>query len=171
MLFQEYKIRILNFCFRMLGNRADAEEVTGDVFLALAHSSQSYDPGRKFSTWLYTIARNKCVSQLRKRKKFVFFWSSSRENGPDHERDIPCSNDQPDESLSRKEVSEHVRQAIASLSYEQREAIVLRQYHDFSYVQISQILGCTLEKVKILIFRAKESLRIELSSFILEEQS
>ena len=84
--------------------------------------------------------------------------------------DIKNGHSTPSESLVKKETSEHVRHAIAGLPPEQREAITLKQYHDLSYLQISEVLDCSLEKVKILIFRAKEQLRIELASFILEEQ-
>ena len=170
MLFQRYKVRLFNYCAGMLGNRADAEEIAGDVFLALVAQKQTFDTSRRFSTWLYTIARNKCVSHMRKRKNPVSLQVPSREGRGDKERDIPDNSDVPSQSLSRKEVSERVRQAISSLPSEQKEAIILRQYHGFSYLQISRILDCTLEKVKILIFRAKGQLRSELTSFIMEEQ-
>lgn len=169
-IFQRYKIRILNFCFSLLGNRADAEEAAAEVFLALVADKNSYDVSRTFSTWLYTIARNKCVNRIRQKKNIVSLWVPSR-SGSDYEMmDAPDTTPHSREALSRQEVSVSVRRAIAKLPDEQKEAITLRQYHGFSYQQISDILGCSLEKVKILIFRAKEQLRVELASFVKEEQ-
>ncbi|MCK5706605.1 MAG: RNA polymerase sigma factor [Candidatus Aureabacteria bacterium] len=170
MLFERYKIRIFNFCYRILGNRSDAEEVAGDVFMCLVSQKSTFDPQKTFSTWLYTIARNKCISRIRKQKKMVLFGSFFDKDPEKGSVDIKNGHSTPSESLVKKETSEHVRHAIAGLPPEQREAITLKQYHDLSYLQISEVLDCSLEKVKILIFRAKEQLRIELASFILEEQ-
>lgn len=164
-IFQRYKIRILNFCIGILGNRADAEEVAADVFLALVAEKKSYDPTRTFSTWAYTIARYKCISQMRKRKPILSL-SYSSEDKDCEMWDIPDTKDQPVEILEKKEIKYQVRRAISKLPSEQKEAIILRQYHGLSYQQISEVLECSLEKVKILIFRAKEQLSIELAAFI-----
>jgi len=170
-IFQRYKIRILNFCYGLLGNRADAEEVAGDVFLALVSDKSSYDPGRKFSTWVYTIARYKCISRIRKRKSVVSLWFASKDDPEGEPWDIPDETYHPQDSLIRKEARYQVRLAISKLPNQQKEAIILRQYHGFSYQQISEVLQCSLEKVKILIFRAKEQLSGDLASFIEEGQS
>ena len=169
-IFQRYKIRILNFCFGLLGNRADAEEAAAEVFLTLVADKNSYDTSRTFSTWIYTIARNKSIDRIRKRKNILSLWVSSRDGSDDEMMDISDTNDHSRDALIRKEISVNVRRAIAKLPDEQKEAIMLRQYHKFSYQQISTVLGCSLEKVKILIFRAKEQLRVELMSFVEEEQ-
>ncbi|HCI44776.1 MAG TPA: hypothetical protein DE315_04500, partial [Candidatus Omnitrophica bacterium] len=81
MIFLRYKTRLLNFCLRMLGNRADAEDVTAEVFLALFARRYAFNPAAKFSTWLYTVARNQCISQIRKRKNLVSVWFSSQRGG------------------------------------------------------------------------------------------
>jgi len=167
MIFFRYKTRILNFCLRILGNRADAEDVTGDVFLKLFSKKYIYDPKAKFSTWLYTVARNSCISRIRKRKNLVSVWFSSKGSHTYQEWEIEDSRDLAGQELEKREAAKQVRRAIGKLSFEQREAVVLREYHDLSYEQISQILNCSLEKVKILIFRGRERLREELTSFIM----
>jgi RNA polymerase sigma-70 factor (ECF subfamily) len=164
-IFQRYKSRIVNFCLRMLGNRADAEDVAGDVFVAILENCQTYNSQARFSTWAYTIARNKCVSRMRRRGVSV---AESR-GGEERSWEIPDQEAISREILDKKEAAIRVQGAIAQLPYEQREALVLRQYHGFSYGQISQIMDCSLDKVKILIFRAKERLRIDLASFVQEE--
>ena len=70
--------------------------------------------------------------------------------------------------MKEKEMAGEVKKAIEKLPQTQKEAIVLREYQNLSYQEISQILGCSLENVKILIFRARERLRQELSSFMTE---
>ena len=168
-IFFRYKARILNFCLRMLGNRADAEDVTGDVFLTLFSRKYAYDPEAKFSTWLYTVARNNCIDRIRKRKNLVSVWFSSKSSNEYEQWDVKDTEDHAAEQLSRREAASRVRRAIGLLPFEQREAIILREYHRLSYGEISQILNCSLEKVKILIFRGREGLREELKSFIEEE--
>ena len=168
MIFERYKNSILNFCLRILGNRADAEDVTGDVFLSLFSKRYTYDPKAKFSTWLYTIARNSCIDRIRKRKNFVSIWFTQKEDGRVDQWDIEDAQDLSREELGKKEMAAQVRLAISKLPLEQKEAIVLREYHSLSYEQIAVILNCSLEKTKILIFRARERLREELSAFLKE---
>ena len=170
MIFELYKNRILNFCLRILGNRADAEDVTADVFLALFSQKYTHNPQAKFSTWLYTVARNSCISRIRKRKNFVSLWFTSNEGEVADAWDIPDTNPLSREELDQREISSEVRKAISKLPLEQREAIVLREYHSLSYEEIAKVLHCSLEKVKILLFRAREQLRTQLSSFIKEQQ-
>jgi len=168
-IFFRYKARILNFCLRMLGNRADAEDVTGDVFLTLFSGKYAYDLEAKFSTWLFTVARNNCISRIRKRKNLVSVWFSSKDNNEYEQWDTENSEDNAAEQLAKGEAASRVRRAIGLLPEEQREAIILREYHRLNYDEIGQILNCSLEKVKILIFRGREGLREELKSFIEEE--
>jgi len=168
-IYFRYKARILNFCLRMLGNRADAEDVTGDVFLALFSRKYAYDPGAKFSTWLYTVARNTCINRIRKRKNLVSVWFSSKGSNEYEQWDVEDNEDHAADQLAQREAASRVRRAIGLLPDEQREAIILREYHRFSYDEIRKILNCSLEKVKILIFRGREGLRGELKSFIEEE--
>lgn len=170
MIFQRYKSRILSFCLRTLGHRADAEEAASEVFLALFTSRYQFDPKTKFSTWLYRIARNQCVNQFRRRKNMTSLEFSSSNGENDSSWDIPDQNDLPREEMDRKETSVHVRSAIEKLPYEQREAIVLQHYDGLSYEEISEVMECSLDKVKILIFRAKERLRIELTSLLKENE-
>lgn len=171
MLFQRYKNRILNFCLRLLGNRADAEDITGEVFLALFSNRYNVQSNAKFSTWLFTIARNQCVSCIRKKKSFVSMWFSSKDSNKEEQWDVEDKQDHSRNQLVKKEEAKQVQQAITKLAFDQRETLILREYHHFSYDEIAQIRNCSLENVKILIFRAREQLRKELTSLIREEES
>lgn len=166
-IFERYKGRVLGFCLRLLGNRADAEEMASEVFLALSRSKYEYAANVKFSTWLYTIARNKCVSHLRKAKPMISLWLS-KEGEHKEPLDIPDGKHIPSEEVSESERAVYVREAIGRLPLAQREAVILQQYQGLSYEAIAQVLGCSLDNVKVIIFRAKERLRGELSSLIKE---
>ncbi|MBI4004109.1 MAG: RNA polymerase sigma factor [Candidatus Omnitrophica bacterium] len=171
-LFERYKGRILHFCVGLLGNRADAEDVAGEVFLAVVAQRNGYHRGPKLSTWLYTIAHHKCVDRIR-RRRWVMPLGGRRQALEDDEEaawDPPSPQESAVETLARKDVAARVRQAIVRLPVEQREAIMLRQYHDCSYEQISEVLQCSLAKVKVLIFRGKERLRTELVSLVKEDR-
>ena len=170
MIFQRYKTPVLKFCLRLLGNRADAEEAAGEVFVAILATPYRPLPQAKFSTWLYTIARNQCISLFRKQKNVVSLWFSSAD-ARDEQWDVADKQDLARDQMARQEIADQVRRAINKLPYEQKEAMILRQYEGFSYQEISAILGCSLEKVKILIFRAKEQLRGDLASFVKEGQA
>lgn len=170
MLFEHYKRSILNYALRIVGNRADAEDVVSDVFMAVFVNKDRYQhqPKAKFSTWLFTIARNSCISKLRKKKNVFSLWMQNIQNGEYEQLDVPDIESMPDQLIKEKEMAVMVKKAIEKLPDTQREALVLREYQNFSYEEISQILGCSLENVKILIFRARERLRQELSSFMME---
>ena len=169
-LFEKYKHRVLNFSMRILGSRADAEDVTGEVFLTLLSGKYRVDSNAKFTTWMYTVARNSCISRIRKRKKLSSL-STNNKNGEGFEREIKDANDNSREALEKKEAGQHVKDAIYALPANQKEAIILREYQKCSYQEIAEICDCSLEQVKILIFRARESLRVQLSSFLNEEEN
>ncbi len=170
-LFLRYQHLIFNFCSRILGNRADAEDVTGEIFLMLSSKQKNFRPEAKFSTWLYTVARNACISKMRKRKSiFPLIFQINEEGSEKRTFDIPDPKPTPYEEAHKKEAASFVKKAIGSLPVAQKEAIVLREYHDLSYDEIAAILQISLENVKILIFRARESLRKELAPVLKENE-
>ncbi len=167
-IFKRYKSPLLNFSLRILGNRADAEDVTSDVFLTLFDRKYTFHPEAKFSTWLFTVTRNRCLSQLRKKKGISSLWFYSKEDETSKPLEIEDAHAFSKADLEEKEMGVLIQQAIQRIPLEQKEALVLREYHQMSYDEISQVLDCSLEKIKILIFRAREKLRQELTPFIEE---
>lgn len=168
-IFQRYKKPVLNYAFRLLSNFADAEDVVGEVFYILTSRKDSYEPVAKFSTWIYTIAHNVAINRIRRRRRIFFFWQKKdRESNSYEEMDIPDTRFMPDGDAEANDISAYVKKAIDKLPFQLKEAIVLRQYHDLSYEEISVVLNCSLSKVKILIFRAKEALRKELLPYMEE---
>ncbi len=170
MIFSRYKMPIFNYALRFLGNRADAEDIVGEVFLAVFGKRYRFDPRAKFSTWLYTVAHNSCISKIRQRKKLLSLWSKNETDEWQEWEITDSSGEEVVEELDRQELAKYIRMAIVQLPDEQKEALILREYHQLSYAQISTVLGCSLDKVKVLIFRAREGLRTGVPAFLKEER-
>ena len=167
-VFGRYKNAIFNFCLRILRNRSDAEDVTSEVFMTLCTARYVQREGVKFSTWLFTIARNNCVSKIRGQRKFFSMWVKDQETGEQEHLEIPDKKHGADIKLQEKETMSQINQAIHALPFEQKEAIILREFQQMNYEEIAAVLNCSIAKVKILIFRARESLRAQLPA-LLEE--
>ena len=168
-IFQRYKKAMFNYAFRMLSHRADAEDVVGEVFYILTREKDRYRPKGKFSTWLYTIAHNVCVNRIRKRARVVFLWQKKDPYAHEYEQwDIPDTKDLPDTVAGSRDMASYVKKAVEKLPMLQREAVILREYHGFTYQEMSRVLGCSESKVKILLFRARERLRKGLLPYIEE---
>jgi RNA polymerase sigma-70 factor (ECF subfamily) len=171
-LFHRHKGRVFNFSLRMLADRAEAEDVTSETFIQLFNKRYRDTGQAKLSTWLFTVARNACLTRLRAKKLFQPMWfkRNARLSADDYEEwDIPDTALSPSETLQKKELAKAVRRAVLALPEEQKEAVILREYFEKNYAEIALILDCSLEKVKILIFRGRENLRLELAAVIKEE--
>ena len=155
-LYNKYKKRIFNFSYRMLNNRADAEEVTGDFF-AIISDSPHYSISAKFTTWAYAVARNLCVSRLRKKVRWQFLWFEISDPSLNHA-----------ELIADEDIAVKVRQAINELAEKYKTVIVLREYEKLSYSEIAAVMECSQEQVKTNIFRAREKLRFILAPLVKE---
>ena len=99
----------------------------------------------------------------------ISLWFTKNESDETEQWDIPDLRDLQDEALIKQETVRQIRKSIYQLQHYQKEALVLREYHHFSYEEIAGILNCSLDNVKILIFRAREQLRNELPSLLKED--
>ncbi len=167
-LMQNYYPRVLNFVYRFVGNKAVAEDLAQEVFLRVFKYGPRYKPKSKFQTWLYTIAKNLSLNELRKNKDFI---ASLDEPATFGNEDLQKQIDNPersgvDEELIRKEKAMVIRQAINGLPENQRLAVILRRYDNFSYAEIAETLGVSDKAVKSLLSRAKVNLRHRLSGLV-----
>lgn len=169
-LFRKYAAPVFNFVMRLLCNRADAEDVVAEVFMKLYTHKHSYKPQAKFSTWLFTIARNASISKLRARNRLSSLWVSSGGSDTYEEIPVPDPGPLPPERLMGEETATAIQRAVEQLPDDQKEALILREYHGFKYDDIAAIMGCSLENVKILIYRARARLRKDLPSILMEGQ-
>jgi RNA polymerase sigma-70 factor, ECF subfamily len=144
-----YKRPIVNFCYRLLADAGDADDVAQEVFVRVYQRIGDYRPRGQFSTWLFALARNACLDRLRYRKRHP---TEPLEGVPE-----PATTAQYDD------VGEHIAAAIAELPEEQRTAIVLAEYHGMSYAEIAAIMECSEKSVESRLYRAKQTLRQRLA--------
>jgi RNA polymerase sigma-70 factor (ECF subfamily) len=151
-LFRRWSGPLLKFSGRMLGNAAEAEEVTQDVFLKLIARANQYDGRASVASWLFAIAANACRDRLRR--------SSRRPSVPlDAVAEAPQPGIPVDLRLVERQRRAAVRRALARLSDEQREVLILARYHGLPYAEIARALSISEGAVKTRIFRAMETLK------------
>ena len=163
----KYYPRILNFIYRFLGNRQLSEDLAQDVFMKVYKSARRYRPRSKFQTWLYTIAKNTCLNELwRNRAQMVSFDEPVISNEPAIKKDIADPHADPAGEFLLKEKKAQIQTAINDLPENQRIAVILRRYENFSYAQIAATLSVTDKAVKSLLSRAKVNLKNKLAGTV-----
>lgn len=165
-LMQRYERKIYAFVYHMLkssGLDAIADDLCQETFYKAYRSLSTFrEVEASFSTWLYTIARNTVLSELRKQK---YAKVSLEQSGHTPEA---SSETLPEQTILRNEKVLLVRNAINNLPDKQRTALILREYDQLDYQEIANILGQTVSAVKSLLFRARASVRIQMESYVLE---
>jgi len=166
-LMHKYYSRLLNFIYRFVGSREIAEDLTQEVFMRVYKSAPSYRPQSKFQTWVFTIARNTSLNELRHNKKVTVSldetFSSDQGEMKRQVKDPHGSN--PGEELLHREKAAAVKAAINDLPENQRVAVLLRRYEQFSYEEIAQTMNTSVKAVKSLLSRAKENLKTKLAKW------
>lgn len=158
-LFNRHKKPILNFIYRLIGNRETAEEVTQEVFIKAYNNLDIFDPKRNFLPWLYTIARNLAKNALRDRK---YFRDVSLEEtiAEDDEalklKDVIAdSSMRPDLIAQDEELAKKAQEILGSLPLKYKEVVTLCSIQGLSYEEASKIIGCSIATVSIRLNRAK----------------
>lgn len=139
--------RVYRFAYRFVGNRETAQDIVQESFLRLAAVAPGLDADGT-RRWLFVAARNLCISHLRRDLARA-------------EPSLDAIQPADPESVSvRKELGDSIRGAVAQLPPDQREVVLLREYEDMSYAEISAVLGCAEGTVKSRLARAREHLRV-----------
>ena len=166
-LMARYERKILNFIYHMLKNtplEMMVEDLCAETFFKAYRSLHSFrEVEASFSTWLYTIARNTVLSEMRKQKNA----SVSLEDSGYVPR-VQAVDALPEETMLRQEKVSMVREAINNLPEKQRSALILREYDQLDYQEIASILGQTVSSVTSLLFRARSSVKMQLAPYISE---
>ena len=166
-LMRKYYPRILNFVSRFLGNRQLSEDLTQDVFLKVYKNARHYRPRSKFQTWLFTIAKNSCLNELRRnRGQMVSLDEPITFDERVKKTEISDPHADPAGDFLQKEKKALSQAAIDDLPENQRIAVILRRYENFSYVEIAATLNVTDKAVKSLLSRAKVNLRKKLAGIV-----
>ena len=159
---------VLNFVFRFLGDRAEAEDLTQEVFLRVWKSAKTYKPDAKFTTWLYRISINLCINRqktLRMRRWFSVPEPPEQKQSSE-EAFYPTEGSETataENHLINSEQSRRLLNALNDLPTSQRIATVLKIYDGLSYQEISQLMNRSVSAVDSLLIRAKKNLRKKLA--------
>ncbi|MFP5261870.1 MAG: RNA polymerase sigma factor [Blastocatellia bacterium] len=166
---RRYRNPITNFVFRMIDDYERAVELSQETFIRVYTSASRYQANYSFSTYIYRIATNLAISELRRRKRrrFVSLLSPfTNDEGDTAELDPPDSNPLQDQALIDNERRTAVARAISSLPEKYRAAIVLRDVEGLSYDRIAEVLKLSEGTVKSRINRARNLLKEKLSAYI-----
>ncbi len=168
-LVDKYKQPVLNVAYRMLRDLAEAEDISQNVFLQVYKSAHRYEVSSKFSTWLFTIVRNLCLNEIRRRSRHPA--DSIEATHPDQD-DQPLhqfedkANASPPDTVLLSELDQKIAQAMETLPENQRMAIVLCRQNELSYEEIAKVLGCSVSATKSLIHRGRETLKEKLKPYL-----
>ena len=162
-LVNRYRDRLINFVFQFLGDREQAEDVVQDTMLKLYIKKHYYREIAKFSTWIYTIARNLANTELRKRKrrKITLLSHMTRD---EREYELPAIQPETGQEVQTEFAEKQIQAAIQDLPEHFKTVIILRDIQELSYDDISSIVGVPLGTVKSRINRARLQLQAELKN-------
>ena len=166
-LLQKYRMPLVNFLYRMVRDTATAEDLAQEVFLRVYRARKQYTPSAKFTTWLFRIATNLALNSVRDNRYHKLETSL---DAPVEEDEAPMEMRSPemriDEHLIERARAEIIRRAIWSLPEKQRAAVLLHKYEEMDYGEIARIMECSESALKSLLFRAYETLRVQLAPLV-----
>lgn len=170
-----HRRRLIHWLFRMVQDRAVAEELAQEVFLRVYLSRANYEPTARFTTWLYRIANNRALNWIRDHANENQRESLDstplrglRRQFADHAANIA---EHMVERESESEFQRLVRSAVHSLPERQRSAVLMHKYEGMDYVQIAEALNCNVSTVKSVLWRAYTTLRVRLACFSRDRES
>jgi RNA polymerase sigma-70 factor, ECF subfamily len=168
-LVDKYKQPVMNLACRTLRDATEAEDLAQNVFVQVYKSAHRYKVAAKFSTWLFTIARNLCLNEIRRRSRHpaesLDAPHPEQEDQPLHQFEDRKSVSPP-ANLLQGELEEKIAEVLAGLPENQRTAILLCRQEELSYEEIAEVLGCSLSATKSLIHRGRETLKEKLKPYL-----
>ncbi len=166
LLVRRHQTSVLNLVYRFLGDRSRAKDVAQEVFIKVWRAAKTYKPKAKFSTWIYRVAANLCLNELKSsgRRKWISLFGGQEEQEARLEM-LPDESPSAEDLLLAGEQSRRITEALQSLPENQRMAVILKKYDDLSYQEIAGILDCSVSAVESLLVRAKKNLEEKLNFF------
>ncbi|MFH1681334.1 MAG: sigma-70 family RNA polymerase sigma factor [Candidatus Eisenbacteria bacterium] len=147
-LVDRYEKLVYNIAYRTLGNLEDAADVTQTVFVKVFERLDTFDPSRKFFSWIFRISMNESLNLVKRRRREV-----------DLDPEILADDPNPEELAAASEAREILRRALPELHSDLRAVIVLRHFEGMSYREIGEVLGIPEKTVKSRLFSARHALR------------
>jgi RNA polymerase sigma-70 factor, ECF subfamily len=161
-LFSRHVHALVNFAFRFVRNREVAEEMAQEVLLRVHDAAPHYRPKARFTTWLYRIATNVCLNEIRRPHFKAMLKSQDCETALNLRGGSLAGEDRPDAradaALQRRAIGAALRAALEGLPEKQRVAFILNKYQELSYVEVAEVMNLSEKAVKSVIHRAKEAL-------------
>ena len=151
-IFLKYQDYVYNICLGILGNADDARDCAQETFLRVYRKAGEYRGHAALSTWIYRIAVNICVGQIRKRPR-----NAMRSLEEEQVREVADPGPPPWAGMHREEEEERVRGIVAQLPPDYRLVLVLRYFQDLSYEEMVRVLGWTMAQVKVKLHRARRA--------------
>lgn len=153
-LVKRHTRRVYNLCYRFTGNSAAAEDLSQEVFLRVYRTIESYQPEQgAFPTWLTSVARNLLVDHYRRSRRDRL--TDSMDDASSQVETKQASGDSPEQLAHAAELSDQIQQALAKLSPELREAVILRDLQELEYREIQSVLQIPEGTVKSRINRGR----------------
>ena len=172
LLLRKYRTPVVNFLNRMVRDAAAAEDLAQEVFLRVYRARGEYLPSAKFTTWMFRIATNLALNALRdgryRHQEISIDHSLGAADGENEQPALEVPDRQPSIELEliRRDRAERIRRAVEALPEKQRVAVLLHKYQEMDYDEIARVLGCSESALKSLLFRAYETLRVELAPLV-----
>jgi RNA polymerase sigma-70 factor (ECF subfamily) len=170
LLLRKYRTPLVNFLYRMVRNTAVAEDLAQEVFLRVYRARQEYAPSAKFTTWMFRIATNLALNSVRdnRHRRMELSMDQPVDTGEDEQRplDVPDRAPSVEQEMVARCRAELILKAIQALPEKQRAAVLLHKYQELDYDEIAGVLECSESALKSLLFRAYETLRVELAPLV-----
>ena len=169
LIFEQYRVPVFNFIYRMLnGDRTSAEDLLNEVFMKLHDAREDYEPKAKFSTWLFTIARNHCLNCIKSRnyrqsRRTVSLEELAQKTTESSAPNRLVSRSVPDDA-KRADLRELLEQAIAGLPDEYKEVFILHAVEGFAHAEVAQMLKTNPATVRTHYHRARALLREQIAT-------
>ena len=167
LLLQKYRTPLVNFLYRMVRDSGTAEDLAQEVFLRVYRARKQYSPSAKFTTWMFRIATNLALNSVRdnrfRRMQVSLDAPAEEDEAPIQ---VPARDMRIDEHMVERDRAEFIHRAIAALPEKQRVAVLLHKYEEMDYGEIARILECSESALKSVLFRAYETLRVQLAPLV-----
>jgi RNA polymerase sigma-70 factor (ECF subfamily) len=167
-LLDKYHNTIVNFIYRIVNDRAEAEELAQEVFLRIYRARERYQPRARFAAWIYKIATNISFKAAARTRRMPFRRISRNQAETQHDGYEEVRDPRPnaESALVGTELGMIVKRAIDSLPKNEKLALTLRRYQDLSYREIAVVMDCTESAVKTYLHRGKSRLRERLLPYL-----
>ncbi|MDH3215891.1 MAG: RNA polymerase sigma factor [Candidatus Krumholzibacteria bacterium] len=147
-LMDRYEKKMFNLAYRVVDDREDAMDATQTAFVKAYENLQTFDPSRKFFSWMYRILLNESLNILKRRKRFDDLYEHAT-----------VESDNPEETYAAAETGQRIHKALMELKTDYRAVVVLRHYHDMSYKEIGEVVGISEKTIKSRLFSARRQLK------------